>query len=552
MAGEMHAEQPVIAATNLTVTVGADGAKLVDGATFRIMPGSMLALVGESGSGKTMAARAVLGLLPTPLIAASPSSVKFRGTELIGIAPKAIRKIRGTHIGMVFQEPMVSLNPSMTIGRQMAEGLKLHRGLSRSEIRDRCLEILTRISIPNPVRCLDAYPHEFSGGMRQRIMLASVMLLQPDLLIADEPTTALDTLVQRDVLDLMVELTEENGTAVLLISHDLGMVSHYARDVAVMLKGKIVEQGRSADVLSAPKHEYTRRLVDALPRRSAGGERLTRDFQPLVEVQGVVVDYHDRPRLFGRGQAKRAVDGVDLTIGRGETLALVGGSGSGKTTLGRAMVGLIAPAAGSISFRGGKIISWRGRGTRLQREEMQIIFQDPYSSLDPRQRVADIVAEPLRLDTTMDRQQRDMRVREVLAEVGLPTEFLRRLPHQLSGGQRQRVAIARAIVRRPAFVVADEPVSALDMTVQKQILKLIRDLQERYGFACLFVSHDLGAVEQVADRVAVMQHGKIVEIGDRGDIFDRPQHEYTRRLLDAAMLLDRKFDGASAVSAAAN
>jgi peptide/nickel transport system ATP-binding protein len=546
MAGESRADQPVVAATNLTVTVGANGAKLVDDATFRIMPGSMLALVGESGSGKTMAARAVLGLLPTPLMAAPRSSVKFRGTELIGIAPKAMRRIRGKHIGMVFQEPMVSLNPSMTIGRQMAEGLMLHRRFSRAEIRDRCLEILQRISIPNPVRCLEAYPHEFSGGMRQRIMLASVMLLQPDLLIADEPTTALDTLVQRDVLDLMVELTRENGTAVLLISHDLGMVSHYVRDVAVMLRGRIVEQGLSADVLSAPKHEYTRRLVDALPRRSAGGAPLTRRFQPLVELRGVVIDYPGRARLFGRGEAKRAVDGVDLTIGHGETLALVGGSGSGKTTLGRATVGLIEPTAGSISFRGGKIVTWRGRAARLQREEMQIIFQDPYSSLDPRQRIADIVAEPLRLDTTMGRQQRDMRVREVFAEVGLPPEFLRRLPHQLSGGQRQRVAIARAIVRRPAFVVADEPVSALDMTVQKQILKLIRELQERYGFACLFVSHDLGAVEQVADRVAVMQHGKIVEVGDRDDIFDRPQHEYTRRLLDAAMLLDRKFDGARA------
>jgi peptide/nickel transport system ATP-binding protein len=386
--------------------------------------------------------------------------------------------------------------------------------------------------------------------MRQRIMLASVMLLQPDLLIADEPTTALDTLVQRDVLDLMVELTEENGTAVLLISHDLGMVSHYARDVAVMLKGKVVEQGRSADVLSAPKHEYTRRLVDALPRRGVDRERPRRDVQPLVEVRGVVVDYHDRPRLFGRREAKRAVDGVDLAIGRGETLALVGGSGSGKTTLGRAMVGLVEPAAGSIFFRGRKI-DWRSGDTRQQREEMQIIFQDPYSSLDPRQRVADIVIEPLKLDRTMDRGKREARAREVLAEVGLSTELLRRMPHQLSGGQRQRVAIARAIVRRPAFVVADEPVSALDMTIQKQIHKLIRDLQQRYGFACLFVSHDLGAVEQVADRVAVMQHGKIVEIGDRTDIFDRPRHDYTRRLLDAAMLLDRKFAGATAASAAA-
>ncbi|SFM05288.1 peptide/nickel transport system ATP-binding protein [Bradyrhizobium sp. NFR13] len=542
--------QPVIAAEHLTVTVGPGGNKLVDDASFSIRPGSMLALVGESGSGKTMAARAVLGLLPTPLIAAPGSSIRFRHTELVGIAPPALRKIRGAHIGMVFQEPMVSLNPSMTIGRQMAEGLKLHhRRLSRGEIRERCLTMLKRVSIPNPVHCLDAYPHEFSGGMRQRIMLASVMLLKPDLLIADEPTTALDTLVQRDVLDLMVELTQENGTAVLLISHDLGMVSHYARDVAVMLKGRIVEQGRSYEVLSSPQHDYTQRLVDALPRRSAGGLRSARTIKPLVELCDVVIDYAGRPRLFGRTEAKRAVDGVDLTIGEGETLALVGGSGSGKTTLGRATVGLITPTSGSIAFRGGQIMTWRGRAARLQREEMQIIFQDPYSSLDPRQRIGDIVGEPLRLDTTMDGKARDARVREVLDEVGLSQDFLRRLPHQLSGGQRQRVAIARAIARRPAFVVADEPVSALDMTVQKQILKLIRDLQDRYGFACLFVSHDLGAVEQVADRVAVMQNGKIVEVGSRDDIFDRPQHDYTKRLLNAAMLLDRTFEGAAVATA---
>ncbi|MDI4237674.1 dipeptide ABC transporter ATP-binding protein [Bradyrhizobium sp. Arg237L] len=550
MTSQSNPEQAVVAADHLTVTVGPGGTRIVDDASFAIMPGSMLALVGESGSGKTMAARAVLGLLPTPLIAAPGSSIKFRHTELVGISPPALRKIRGEHIGMVFQEPMVSLNPSMTIGRQMAEGLALHhRRLGRNEIRERCLEMLKRVSIPNPVHCLGAYPHEFSGGMRQRIMLASVMLLKPDLLIADEPTTALDTLVQRDVLDLMVELTQENGTAVLLISHDLGMVSHYVRDVAVMLKGRIVEQGRSADVLSAPKHEYTQRLVDALPRRSAGGIRLARDAKPLVELRDVVIDYPGRARLFGRGEAKRAVDGVNLTIGHGETLALVGGSGSGKTTLGRATVGLIDPTAGSISFRGGQIVTWRGRAARLQREEMQIIFQDPYSSLDPRQRVGDIVAEPLRLDTTMDRKARYIRVREVLDDVGLSADFLRRLPHQLSGGQRQRVAIARAIARRPAFVVADEPVSALDMTVQKQILTLIRALQDRYGFACLFVSHDLGAVEQVADRVAVMQNGKIVEVGSRDDIFDRPQHDYTKRLLNAAMLLDRRFDGVAAASA---
>ncbi|WP_081397318.1 ATP-binding cassette domain-containing protein, partial [Agrobacterium tumefaciens] len=386
-----------------------------------------------------------------------------------------------------------------------------------------------------------------SGGMRQRIMLASVMLLKPELLIADEPTTALDTLVQREVLDLMVELTQENDTAVLLISHDLGMVSHYVRDVVVMHHGKAVEQGNSTDVLTAPQHEYTRRLVDALPQRIAGGARSTVARTPLLDIRDVVIDYPGRARIFRRDAAKRAVDGVDLTIGRGETLALVGASGSGKTTLGRAIVGLVATTSGTISFMGKPLTGIRDEAARQQRRDMQIIFQDPYSSLDSRQRAGDIVCEPLLLDKTMSTAQRKERVLEVFSEVGLSTDFLRRLPHQLSGGQRQRIAIARAIVRRPALVVADEPVSALDMTVQKQILRLIRDLQERHGFACLFVSHDLGAVEQVADRVAVMENGKIVETGDRDDIFDRPQHPYTRRLLDAAMLLDRKFDMAPVI-----
>ncbi|CEJ11581.1 Glutathione import ATP-binding protein GsiA [bacterium YEK0313] len=537
---------PVVSAGNLSVTIGPHGAKLVDNASFSIAPGGMLALVGESGSGKTMAARAILGLLPSPLMPAAGSSIMFQGTELVGLPTRAMRSIRGARIGMVFQEPMVSLNPAMTIGEQMAEGLVLHRRLAGAEVRERCLAMLERVSIKDPVRCLGAYPHEFSGGMRQRIMLASVMLLKPDLLIADEPTTALDTLVQRDVLDLMVELTQENGTAVLLISHDLGMVSHYVRDVVVMHRGKVVEQGPSSEVLKAPKHDYTRRLIDALPRRSAGGPRGKGPGSPLVELRGIVIDYPGRARLFGRAEGKRAVDGVDLTIRRGETLALVGGSGSGKTTLGRAIVGLTGITGGTITFDGETIAAGGAAAARAGRKDMQIVFQDPYSSLDPRQRVGDIVGEPLKLDRSLDARQRQERVREVCTEVGLGPEFLTRLPHQLSGGQRQRVAIARAIARRPSFVVADEPVSALDMTIQKQILGLVRQLQERYGFACLFVSHDLGAVEQVADRVAVMQDGRIVEVGDRDDIFDRPRHAYTRRLLDAAMLLERSFGAGAA------
>ncbi|WP_430440347.1 ABC transporter ATP-binding protein [Shinella sp.] len=529
---------------NLSVRMGQAGLTVVDGLSFSLPAGEMLALVGESGSGKTMAARSVLGLLPPPFMATPESRIRFKGTDLVSALPAKMREIRGAGIGMVFQEPMVSLNPAMTIGRQMAEGLALHRKLGKAEIRDRSLAMLERIRIQDPARCLAAFPHEFSGGMRQRIMLASVMLLKPALLIADEPTTALDTLIQRDVLDLMVELTQENNTAVLLISHDLGMVSHYVRNVVVMHKGRAVEQGDSKDVLHAPKHDYTRRLVDALPRRSAGGSRsASAPAEALIELKDVVIDYPGRAKLFGRAAGKRAVHGVDLAINSGETLALVGASGSGKTTLGRAIVGLVTPSGGTMAFRGAPLAYRNDAGGRALRQSIQIVFQDPYSSLDPRQRIAEIVGEPLKLDPAMDRGKRQARVEEVFAEVGLAPELAGRFPHQLSGGQRQRVAIARAIVSRPAFVVADEPVSALDMTVQKQILKLFRDLQARYGFACLFVSHDLGAVEQVADRVAVMENGRIVEIGTRDDVFDRPQHAYTRRLLDAAMLLDRTFAG---------
>lgn len=536
---------PAIAASKLSISVGTEGALVVDDVDFSIEPGGMLALVGESGSGKTMAARAILGLLPHPLTVVPGSSIRFQGTELIGLGARELRAVRGAQIGMVFQEPMVSLNPSMTIGEQMAEGLRLHRNLGKAEIRDMSLAMLERIRIQNPDRCLNAYPNEFSGGMRQRIMLASVMLLKPKLLIADEPTTALDTLVQRDVLDLMVELTQENGTAVLLISHDLGMVSHYVRDVVVMHRGRMVEVGRSADVLKAPAHDYTRRLVDALPRRPAIARPAVDKPETILEVDNIVVEYPGRQTLLQKREAKRAVDGITLTVARGETLALVGASGSGKTTLGRTIVGLQAPTDGRMRFRGVEIDYARSDKAKAQRRDIQIIFQDPYSSLDPRQTIAGIIGEPLLLEPGMTKAKIEERVREVMTEVGLPHEFTTRLPHQLSGGQRQRVAIARAIVRDPAFVVADEPVSALDMTVQKQILELIRKLQDKRGFACLFVSHDLGAVEQVADRVAVMENGRIVEIGDRDEVFDRPKHPYTKRLLEAAMLLDRKFEGAA-------
>jgi peptide/nickel transport system ATP-binding protein len=506
----------------------------VDGASFAVARGEVLALVGESGSGKTMAARALLDLLPSGL-RKTGGRIEFDGSDLAQATAARWRQIRGGEVGMVFQEPMVSLNPALSIGVQMAEGLRLHTALSAAEIREACLAMLARVQIADPQHCLDAYPHEFSGGMRQRIMLASVMLLRPKLLIADEPTTALDTLTQREVLDLMLALTRDHGTAVLLITHNLGLVARYAARAAVMRHGRVVETGDALDLLTHPRTGYTRELVDVLPRREAKSGTVAVG-EPVLAAQGLAVEFN-RKRLFRRGRTMRAVDGVDLEIRAGETVAVVGGSGSGKTTLGRALLNLVPASAGRIVFRGRPVEARDKETLRALRLACQIVFQDPYSSLDPRMRVAEIVDEPLRHLPELDRAARAARVAETLGEVGL-AGYGARFPHELSGGQRQRVAIARAIVRRPSLIVADEPVSALDMTIQKQVLELFARLQRSHGFACMFVSHDLAAVEQIADRVVVMEKGRIVEQGPRDQIFDSPRHPYTRALLDAAPIFD--------------
>jgi peptide/nickel transport system ATP-binding protein len=524
---------PFLSVRGLTIHAGA--ASLVDGAGFDVARGECVALVGESGSGKTMAARAVLGLLP-PGVHTSAGQVLLDGEDLCLANAGRLRALRGASIGMVFQEPMVSLNPAMRIGAQMAEAMRLHTRLTPAEIGQRMVDMLARIGITEPARCLAAYPHEFSGGMRQRIMLASVMLLRPRLLIADEPTTALDTLTQAEVLDLMRELARDAGTAVLLITHNLGLVARYAQRVVVMRHGRVVEAGQADAVLRQPAHEYTQALVAAMPRRrapiaaAAQGDSFA---PPLIEVKGLALRYAaGRRGWFGRRQGTDALRGVDLTVRRGETVAVVGGSGCGKTTLGRALLRLAEPTAGEVRF-GGQPVPRRGTVPGTFRHACQIVFQDPYSSLDPRQRVGEIVAEPLKHLPGLGRDDVHRRVAEMLAEVGLQG-LGQRWPHELSGGQRQRVAIARALVRRPAFVVADEPVSALDMSIQAQILALFAQLQKQQGFACLFISHDLPAVAQVADRVVVMKDGAIVEEGPVHEVFDRPRHEYTRALLAAS------------------
>lgn len=510
---------------------GPGGVAILQDVSFDVLAGEIVALVGESGSGKTMAARAALRLLP-PGVRRSGGALLFEGRDVETLTGEEMRSLRGAAIGMVFQEPMVSLNPAMTIGAQLIEGLRLHEGLSAADARRRVADMLTRVQIADPERCLSAYPHQFSGGMRQRIMLASVMLLKPKLLIADEPTTALDTLTQREVLQLMIELTRTAGTAVLLITHNLGLVAQYARSVVVLERGRLVEKGSVADVLTRPREAYTKALIDALPRRDDSREPVT-EAPPLIEAQNVSVRFPGSGGVFSSTPPKLAVDGVSLSVRPGEAVAVVGGSGSGKTTLGRAMIGLLPLAGGSVAFRGQSMADAQREAQRDFRLNCQLVFQDPYSSLDPRQRIGDIVAEPLENGPKLSRAERGERANEMLAEVGL-SGFADRFPHALSGGQRQRVAIARAVIRNPAFVVADEPVSALDMTIQKQVLELFRRLQERHGFACLFISHDLGAVSAVADRIVVMKDGRIVEQGGVADILDRPQHDYTKALLAAA------------------
>ncbi|ETF00517.1 peptide ABC transporter ATP-binding protein [Advenella kashmirensis W13003] len=525
----------LVSVSNLSLSVGHGGRSIVNNISFDIAPGEMVGIVGESGSGKTQAARAILGLTPPPLVRAA-GTIYFEGQDLTTLPAARLRTLRGARIGMVFQEPMTSLNPSMTVGKQLNEGLALHRRkLGSAERRSRILTMLERVGIQNPDAAMRAWPHEFSGGMRQRIMLASVMLLEPALLIADEPTTALDAVIQRDVLELMTSMTREHNTAVLMISHDLPMVARYTERIIVMQHGNVVETGSTETLLARPEHPYTQKLLAAIPHRTPA--RTQSAASPLVQVNDLIIDYPGKGSLFSRGQAKRALKGISLAIHPGEVVAVVGGSGSGKTTLGRAIAGLLRPTSGQIQFDG-KPIDKSDAAWNHYRLNCQMVFQDPYSSLNPRMTVGQLVGEGLRHVPEMSTQETRERVSTVLDEVGLDRLFAERYPHELSGGQRQRVAIARAVVRRPSFIIADEPVSALDVTVRAQVLALFAQLQSKYGFSCLFISHDLGVVEQVADRVIVMHQGDILEQGTRDAIFDTPAHEYTRKLLSAIPALE--------------
>jgi len=513
---------------------GAPPVEAVKRASFTLDRGETLALVGESGSGKSVTALSILQLLPYPSARHTPeSSIRFAGEELVGGAPARLREIRGNRIAMIFQEPMTSLNPLHTLEKQIGETLLIHKHMSGSAARARTLELLRQVGLRDAESRLGAYPHQLSGGQRQRVMIAMAIANEPDILIADEPTTALDVTIQAQILELMRDLKDRLGMALLLITHDLTIVRHMAERVCVMTQGEIVEQGRTADIFAQPQHPYTRRLLAAEPK---GRVPPADPAAPvLIEGDNVKVWFPIRSGIFRRikGYVK-AVDGVSLKVRAGSTLGVVGESGSGKTTLGLALLRLL-DAEGAIRFKGRDIAQERQRRLRPLRREMQVVFQDPYSSLSPRLSIAQIVGEGLRVhNLSASEAERRQLIEETLAEVGLDPAAAERYPHEFSGGQRQRIAIARALVLKPRFLVLDEPTSALDMSVQAQIVDLLRELQERYGLAYLFISHDLKVVRALSHEILVMKDGEIVESGSTERVMTAPEHPYTRALMAAA------------------
>ncbi len=519
---------------DLSVAFGAK--RVVNGVSFTLDRGETLALVGESGSGKSVTALSLLQLLPSGCT--NPTgSVLLDGQQMIGADPDALHRARGDVAGIVFQEPMTSLNPLHRVGRQVAEAITLHRRISAKKLRARVIEVLNQAGFADAEHRLEAFPHQLSGGQRQRVMIAAALANNPALLIADEPTTALDVTIQAQILQLLADLREQRSLALLLITHDLQIVRRYADRMCVMKDGVVVESGHVADVFAAPSHPYTRMLLSAVPKGQPA--TLTNNAQPLLQANDVKVHFALRRGVLRRAVGYvRAVDGVSVTVHEGETVGLVGESGSGKTTMALASLRLLE-ATGRIDFAGDDIATLDRRALRRLRSCMQIVFQDPFGSLSPRMPVGDIIAEGLRVhEPSLSRAERASRVAFELEEVGLPTDSADRYPHEFSGGQRQRIAIARAMVLKPRFVVLDEPTSALDMSVQAQIVDLLRRLQQVHGLAYLFISHDLKVVRALAHRVVVLRHGRMVEQGSADEVFAHPREAYTRALMAAAFSLD--------------
>ncbi len=530
---------PLLSVRDLSVafTQGGKTTTAVDRISFDIAKGETVALVGESGSGKSVSALSVLRLLAYPAASHPTGRILLNGDDLLAKDENALRKVRGNRVTMIFQEPMTSLNPLHTIERQIVEILELHQGMRGTQARARTLALLNEVGIREPEKRLGAYPHQLSGGQRQRVMIAMALANEPELLIADEPTTALDVTVQAQILELLAGLKARNGMSMLFITHDLGIVRKIADRVCVMTKGKIVETGPTREIFADPHHDYTRHLLAAEPKGkpSAADPRA----KVVMAGEGVKVWFPIKQGFFRKTvDHVKAVDGIDIQVKAGQTIGVVGESGSGKTTLGLALCRMIS-SRGHIAFDGRDIDALSFNQMRPLRRELQIVFQDPYGSLSPRMSVSEIVEEGLKIhEPKLSSQQRDTRIVDVLTEVGLDPATRFRYPHEFSGGQRQRIAIARAMVLNPRFVMLDEPTSALDMSVQAQVVDLLRSLQVRHDLAYLFISHDLKVVKALANEVIVMRNGRIVEYGPATQIFDNPQSDYTRALLSAAFRIE--------------
>jgi peptide/nickel transport system ATP-binding protein len=551
----LAAETPVLTIRNLEVSFGTQPA--VRNISLEVRAGETLALVGESGSGKSVTALSVMRLLPAS--ARLSGGIFLSGTDMLALRGDALRAARGKLAGMIFQEPMASLNPVLRTGFQVAESLQYHFAMSRREAEAEALRLFDRVRIPNAKRRFNDYPHTLSGGMRQRVMIAMALACRPRLLIADEPTTALDVTVQAQILDLLAEIQRESGTAILFITHDIGVVARISHRIAVAQHGAIVEMGLTADILKAPQHDYSRMLLAAVPRLGdMSGSDTPRRFaeapksetqlamQPirmapspdLLIVDGLVTRFPLRG-AFGRvtGQI-HSVEDVSFRVGAGETLALVGESGCGKSTTGKSLLRLVEPQAGRVVFDGSDVLGSDAGVLRTVRRRMQMIFQDPYGSLDPRQTVGSAIVEPIRVHGLAHKNEAWERMVDLLERVGLDPACATRFPHEFSGGQRQRIAIARALALDPMLIIADEPLSALDASIKAQIVDLMIDLQETYGLSYLFISHDMAVVERLSHRIAVMRAGRIVEIGPRAAVIENPQHPYTRALLAAVPVIN--------------
>ncbi|BDA86424.1 ABC transporter ATP-binding protein [Aureimonas sp. SA4125] len=536
----------VLRVENLTVSVGgsAEPKAVVSDLSFTLARGETLCIAGESGSGKSMTALAIMGLLPKPAARIAGGAIRLGDTDLATLDERGLRNIRGDRVAMIFQEPMTSLNPVLTIGRQLTEAIRAHRDVSAAQAREKAIAALEAVRIPDAAARLSQHPHELSGGMRQRVMIAMALALEPDVLIADEPTTALDVTVQAQVLGLLKELQQTFGTAIILITHDMGVVAEMADRVVVMRQGQVVEEGAVKSLFAAPTHPYTQALLAAVPRMGAGAGRQATlgtansaapatALSPVAMLNDLTVRFDLTGGLFGRVQRQvHAVAGVSLAIGANETYSLVGESGCGKSTTAKALAGLV-PYEGDIVVGGRNMGGLDAKGRKAMRRDVQMIFQDPFASLDPRMTVGDLVAEPLVIHGIGDKAERRERTAELFRRVGLSPDQTSRYPHEFSGGQRQRICIARALALRPKLIIADESVSALDVSVQARVLDLLRELQAEFGIAYLFISHDMAVVENISTHVAVMYLGQIVERGTRDQVFGDPRHAYTRRLIAA-------------------